>query len=440
MRFLIVLCALLFAPVAGAALPVQHWQTAAGARVYLVENHDLPMLDVSIQFPAGSAWEGTRPAGTASFASRLFSAGTAELSEQQVSDRLADTGSQLAPSADDDLAGFSLRTLSSPTEMESSTGLLAALLAAPQFPQAVLEREKARTISGLKEAETKPETQADRAFSKAVFGDHPYGRDADPASVARITRDDLMAFYAQRYRVGGAVLVMVGDIDRAGAEALAERLTAGLPSGSPDPDALPPVQPLAASVETRVPHHATQAHIVVGQPGMKRGDPDYFPLYVGNYVLGGGGFVSRLTDEVRQKRGLAYSVYSYFIPRLVNGPFQIGLQTKRESAGEALTVVRDTLARFMAEGPSEGELRAAKSNLIDGFPLRIENNRKILDYLAMVAFYRLPPSYIDDFTREIDAVSVAQIRDAFKRRIDPAKMVTVVVAGGADAPDAETAR
>ncbi|MBU3693428.1 MAG: insulinase family protein [Rhodocyclaceae bacterium] len=440
MRFLIALCAFLFAPLAGAALPVQHWQTAAGARVYLVENHDLPMLDVSIQFPAGSAWEGQRPAGTAALTSRLFSAGTAGLSEQQVSDRLADTGSQLAPSVDDDLAGFSLRTLSSAAELDSSIGLLATLLAAPQFPEAVLEREKARTISGLKEAETKPETQADRAFSKAVFGDHPYGRDADPASVARITRDDLTAFYAERYRVGGAVLVMVGDIDRAGAEALAERLTAGLPAGAPQPDALPPVKPLAAGAETRVPHHATQAHIVVGQTGMKRGDPDYFPLYVGNYVLGGGGFVSRLTDEVRQKRGLAYSVYSYFMPRLVDGPFQVGLQTKRESASEALAVVRDTLARFMAEGPSEDELQAAKSNLIDGFPLRIENNRKILDYLAMVAFYKLPPSYIDDFTREIDAVTVAQIRDAFKRRIDPAKMVTVVVAGGEDTPDAQAPR
>jgi len=437
MRFLIALCAVLFAPLAGATLPVQHWQTPAGARVYLVENHDLPMLDVSIQFPAGNAWEGDRPAGTAALTARLFSAGTAGLSEQEVSDRLADTGAQLAPTIDDDLAGFSLRTLSSAAELESSTGLLSALLAAPRFPESVLEREKARTISGLREAETKPETQADRAFSSAVFGTHPYGRDADPASVMRVSREDLQVFYAQRYRAGGAVLVLVGDIDRSGAEALAERLTAGLPAGTPEPAILPPVAALSMPVETRVAHHATQAHILVGQPGMRRGDPDYFPLFVGNYVLGGGGFVSRLTDEVRQKRGLAYSVSSYFMPRLVDGPFQIGLQTKRESAAEALAVVRETLSRFLAEGPTEAELRAAKSNLIDGFPLRIENNRKILDYLAMVVFYRLPLSYIDDFTREIDAVTVAQIRDAFSRRIDPARMVTVVVAGGEDKPDGE---
>jgi zinc protease len=255
---------------------------------------------------------------------------------------------------DDDLAGFSLRTLSSAPERESSIALLAALLAAPQFPETVLEREKARSISSLKEAETKPETQADRAFNRAVFGDHPYARDADPDSVARIRRDDLRAFHAERYRSGGAVLVLVGDIDRAGAEALAEQLTAGLPGGTPEPSVLPPVAALAAPVETRVPHHATQAHIVVGQPGMRRGDPDYFPLFVGNYVLGGGGFVSRLTDEVRQKRGLAYSVYSYFIPRLVDGPFQIGLQTKRESAGEALGVVRQHTFAVPGRGPDRG--------------------------------------------------------------------------------------
>ncbi len=348
MRILIALCALLLAPLANAGLPIQHWETSAGARVYLIQNDALPMLDVSIQFRAGHAWEGKRPTGTARLTSHLFAAGTADLTEQQISDRLADTGAQLSPTVDDDLAGFSLRTLSSAAEKDAATSLLAALLATPQFPDAILEREKARTISGLKEAETKPETLAERAFSTAVFGQHPYGRDADPESVAKVTRDDLLGFYRERYRVGGAVLVMVGDIDRAGAEALAEKLTVGLPRGEPDPAELEPVAALSAPSEARIPHPATQAHIQIGQPGMKRGDPDYFPLFVGNYILGGGGFVSRMTDEVRQKRGLAYSVYSYFIPRLENGPFMIGLQTKSESAGDALDVVRQTLARLVA--------------------------------------------------------------------------------------------
>lgn len=413
-----------------ATLPVQHWQTAAGTHVYLVENHDLPMLDLSIQFRAGNAWEGKHPAGTAGLTARLLSAGAGDLSEQAISDRLADTGSQLGPSVDEDAAGYSLRTLSSAAERDSSTALLTLLLSAPRFPQAVFERERARSVSGLKEAETKPETLADRAFSQALYPSHPYGRDATSETVAAITRDDVLAFYRERYRANGAVLVMVGDIARSDAEALAERISAALPQGAAEPQALSALQP-SAGAEVRLPHPATQAHILVGAVGMKRGDPDYFPLYVGNYVLGGGGFVSRLTEEVRQKRGLAYSVYSYFIPRLEDGPFQIGLQTKRESADEALGVVRDTLRRFVAEGPSEAELAAAKSNLIGGFPLRIENNRKILDYVGMIAFYGLPLSYIDDFTRNIDGVTAAQIRDAFARRVVPERMATVVVGGDA---------
>jgi zinc protease len=434
MRLLFALCIALFAPLAQATLPIQHWQTARGAQVYLLENRALPMLDVSIQFRAGHAWEDKRPAGTASLTAHLFSAGTADLSEQQISDRLADSGAQLSPTVDDDLAGFNLRTLSSADELASSATLLAALLATPQFPETILERERARTISGLKEAETKPETLAERAFSAAVFGTHPYARDADVASVTSITRDDLLAFYKDRYRADGAVVVMVGDIDRAGAEALAERLTAGLPAGRPAPWSLPTVAPLAAASEARIAHPATQAHIMVGQPGMKRGDPDYFPLFVGNYIFGGGGFVSRMTDEVRQKRGLAYSVYSYFLPRLEYGPLMIGLQTKRESTGEALAVVRQTLSKFLAEGPTAAELKAAKSNLVDGFPLRIENNRKILDYVAMVAFYQLPATYIDDFIRNIEGVTIEQIRDAFRRRVDPGRMATVVVAGDQASP------
>jgi zinc protease len=163
---------------------------------------------------------------------------------------------------------------------------------------------------------------------------------------------------------------------------------------------------------------------------MMRNDPDYFPLYVGNYVLGGGGFASRLIEEVRQKRGLVYSVHSYFIPLQQRGPFEIGLQTKREQADEALAVVRKTLGDFIAKGPTEDELKRAKQNLVGGFPLRIDSNKKILDYLAVIGFYRLPLSYLDDFTGKVEKVTVAQIRDAFTRRIQPDSMATVVV--GAD--------
>ncbi len=182
-----------------------------------------------------------------------------------------------------------------------------------------------------------------------------------------------------------------------------------------------------AASELRIPHPASQSHILIGAPGVARGDPDYFPLYVGNYMLGGGGFESRLMNEVREKRGLAYSVYSYFMPLKQPGAFQIGLQTRKDQADEALKLVRATLAKFIANGPTEQELLAAKQNIIGGFPLRIDSNRKILGYLSVIGFYDLPLTYLDDFTRNVDKVTVAQIRAAFARHIDPQAMATVIV-------------
>ena len=179
----------------------------------------------------------------------------------------------------------------------------------------------------------------------------------------------------------------------------------------------------------RVEHPATQAHIHLGLPAVRRGDPDYYALLTGNYILGGGGFVSRLMKEVREKRGYAYSVYSHFQPLQQPGPFQIGLQTKREQASDALKVVEEVLAEFLARGPSEDELKAARRNLADGFPLRIDSNRKLLDHIAVIGFYGLPLNYLDDFPRRIEAVTIAEIRAAFQRHIKPEHLVTVIVAG-----------
>lgn len=179
----------------------------------------------------------------------------------------------------------------------------------------------------------------------------------------------------------------------------------------------------------RIPHPSTQAHILIGQPGLRRKDPDYFPLWLGNYVLGGGGFSSRLSDEIRQKRGFAYSTYSYFNPLATEGPFQIGLQTRKQQSGQALEVAQRVLADFVENGPTQEELDNAKQNILGGFPLRIDSNGKILEYLSVIGFYDLPLDYLDQFPARIDAVTLEQVRDAWRRRVHPERMVTVVVAG-----------
>jgi zinc protease len=236
----------------------------------------------------------------------------------------------------------------------------------------------------------------------------------------------VLKFYKTYYGAQGAVIALMGDMSREQAEQIAEKIALDLPKADKPTD-LPLVAYPSAASEQRIAHPATQAHILMGYPGMKRGDPDFFPLYVGNYVLGGGGFVSRLTEEVREKRGLVYSVYSYFMPMAALGQFQIGLQTKKDQADAALAVVRETLDKFMKNGVTENELKAAKQNLVGGFPMRIDSNSKILDYLALIGFYKLPLDYLDTFNDNVNKVTAAQIKEAFNRRIQTDKMVTVIV-------------
>lgn len=416
------------ATLATATPNIQHWQSPSGAKVLFVENHDIPMLDIAVTIPAGSSFDTAEKSGVAGMTHQLLDAGTDGLSEDDISRGMADIGAQFGGGFDQDTASVNLRTLSSAVERDKALDIMAQVLQHPVFPEAILEREKARLISSLKESDTQPESIADKAFNKAVFGSHPYAlrESGEVETVAKITVQDLKNFYRTHYQANRSVVAIMGDVTRAQAEAMAQQLTSQLPA-SAAPAGLPEVTMKISASEQRISHPASQSHILIGAPGMARGDSDYFALYVGNYSLGGGGFVSRLMNEVREKKGLAYSVYSYFMPMKQPGAFQIGLQTKKEQADEALQLARKTLADFITQGPTEKELVAAKQNIIGGFPLRIDSNRKILGYLSVIGFYDLPLTYLDDFTGKIEKVTTAQIRDAFKRHIDPQAMATVIV-------------
>jgi len=429
-RILLSLFLLACALGAQAAVPIQHWQTSSGAQVFFVETHVQPMLDVEVEFAAGSAYDPPGKAGLAGMTQSLLSAGAGGLDEEKIASLMADSGAQLGSVSDQDRAGLHLRTLSRAEERDKALDLLRALLQTPDFPQTVLEREKARSIAGIKEADTKAESLGQKRFMAAAFPGHPYGAKATVETVTALGRNDLLAFHRLHYGAKRAVVSLVGDLTRAQAEALAERLTDDLPTAAPDSPSGQslPNEKLPDAQVLRVAHPAAQSHIFVGTPGVKRGDPDYFPLLVGNYVLGGGGFVSRLTKEVREKRGYAYSVYSYFLPLRQPGPFMIGLTTKRSQAGDALKVVKDTLSAFLKDGPTEAELADAKRNLAGGFPLRVDSNRKILDYLAVIGFYGLPLDYLETFQAKVEAVTSAQVKSAFSRHVQPAHLVTVVVA------------
>jgi zinc protease len=430
MRYLFVGLLGLFAGLAQAGPEIEHWTAPSGARVFFIESRVVPIVDVQIDFAAGGAYVPEAPegkAGVAGLTRSLMEMGAGELDEEQIAERLADSAAMLGGGADQDRASVSLRTLSSPREREAALALMQLVLQKPTFPAAALEREKARVIAGIREADTRPGSIAAKRFAAALYPAHPYGRVPTAESVEKIVREDLVAFYRANYGARRAVVSIIGDLSRGEAEAIAQRLTADLPE-APGKVSLPEAA-LPARDTVRVEHPAQQAHIRMGLPTLRRGDPDTFPLLVGNYVLGGGGFVSRLMKEVREKRGYAYSVYSYFQPQRERGPFQIGLQTKREQAQDALKVVEQVLDGFLADGPGEEELKAAKRNLAGGFPLRIDSNRKLLEYLSVIGFYGLPTTYLDDFPRKVEAVTAADIRAAFRKHVRPEHMVTVIVAG-----------
>ncbi len=410
-----------------AALPIQHWTTAGGARVYFVEARTLPMLDVSVEFAAGSSRDVAGLSGTASMTAGLMNNGAGGLTEDEISTKLANIGAILGNSFDQDRAGWSVRTLSSETERFEAIGVLAKLIQEPAYPAEILERQKGQVISALKQSGADAGSVAERQFYKALYQDHPYSRKPTEETIKPITREDLLAFYRSYYTIGNAVVAMIGDISRAQAEAIAERLTGTLLKSDQVMAELAPVQIPDKPLLKEVPFPSTQSHIMLGYPGMKRIDADYFPLLVGNYILGGGGFASRLTNEVREKRGLVYSVSSYFMPMHELGPYRVALQTRKDQTQEALQVVRNTIKEFIENGPTDEELENAKRNLGGGFPLRIDSNRKLFEYLQLIGFYKLPLTFLDDYVKNVEKVTLAEIKDAFKRRLVPDNMVTIVV-------------
>jgi zinc protease len=424
---------LLLASLAALATPrIEHWTLKNGARVYFVATHDLPMVTLNVVFDAGSARDPQARSGLAMLTNHLLDDGTGELDADAIAATFEGLGAEFGSSNDRDMAGVSLRSLSDRALLDPALALFARVLAAPSFPAAGFERERRRALLGLQQAEASAGDVAAKAFFAQLYKGHPYALPADgsAAGLKALSRDDLVAFHARHYVGRNAVLALIGDIKLRDAKALAERVLGGLPAG----EAAPPLPRVAdvvprASAERVLAHPSSQSHLLIGQAGMARNDPDFYPLYLGNHVLGGSGLVSRLSQEVREKRGLSYSVYSYFLPLREPGPFLLGLQTKNSQRAEALAVVRRVLQEFVDKGPTPEELAAAKKNVTGGFPLRIDSNKKIAEYLTVIGFYGLPLTYLDDFIPRIEAVSAEQIRDAFHRRVHPEQMLTVIVGG-----------
>jgi zinc protease len=424
-------------PIKSAGLNIETWQTDNGARVLYVPAPELPMVDVRVVFNAGSARDGDKP-GLASMTNNLLDHGAGDWNTDQIVSRFDSVGAQFTTNSMRDMAVVSLRSLTEKDWMQTALQTMAAILHKPKFDQNELERERQRTLVALRNQQESPSDLTEIAFYKALYPNHPYATPplGTTNSVTALTRQDIVDFYTKYYVAANAIVVIVGAVDKAAAKKIAKQLLQDLPKGEAAA-ALPATPPVVEAKLIKQQFPSTQTTIWVGQEGDSRIDPDYFPLYVGDHILGGSGFGSRIVQEIREKRGLAYSAYSYFFPMEVKGPFIMGLQTKNDQAKQALDLLMTTVKEFIANGPTQQALDAAKKNITGGFPLRLDSNKDITEYVAMIGFYHLPLDYLKTFNDKVEAVTREQIMDAFKRRIHPDKMITVMV-GDIDSQDAKS--
>lgn len=407
---------------------IENWQTSNGTPVYFVQATELPMLDIRLVYDAGAARDSK--GGVALLANSMLDQGTKQKDADAIAIAFDDVGAQFQTESERDMAIVSLRSLSESKALDTAVDTFVEVISQPTFPEASFARLINQLKTSLQAEKQSPSAIAERAFYQQLFGEHPYAAmpSGTEASVAEITTADLQQFYQQYYVAKNAVLVIVGDADSNKAKALAEKITGSLPVGEKAP-ALPNVPALTAAQSRHIAYPSSQTTILMGQPGLTRDDPQFFPLYVGNHILGGSGLVSIISNEIREKRGLSYSAYSYFRPMRKAGPYQFGLQTRNDQAEQALEVMKQTLEAFVEQGPTAEQLTAAKQNITGGFALRVDSNGKIADYLAMIGFYNLPLDHLETFNERVNAVTVEQIKAAFKKRIYPQKMTTVSVGG-----------
>jgi zinc protease len=406
---------------------IQHWTNDRGSRVFFARTEGLPLVDIRVLFDAGSARD-EQQFGLASLTAGMLDTGAGDWDADAIAQRLEGVGAAMSTSASRDSASLTLRTLTKPELMEVALATARDVLLRPRFAQADFDREKKRVLLAIKQREEEPDELAGLAFFRELYGSHPYAhpKEGNYDTVEKLTRDDLVRFYGQYYVARNATVVIVGELDRTAAEAIANQLVGGLPEGQAVPP-IPGPTPKTAANTLRQPFPSEQTHVLTGVLGMKINDPDYFPLYVGNHILGGSGFASRVVKEVREKRGLSYSAYSYFYPFRETGPFLMGLQTKNDQAEQALSVLQQTLKDFLAKGPNEEELKAAKQNITGGFVLRLDSNKKLAEQIASIGYYGMPLDWLNTFIARVEAVTPADIQRVFGARIHADQLQTVLV-------------
>jgi len=415
-------------PLTTQPLNIQKWFTPNGAEVLFYHAPELPMLDVRLVWDAGSARDGERP-GLAQLTNSMIFEGSSRYNVDQLAQQFESVGARFKSSSYRDMAVVELRSMTKPEWLNTSLSTLSDVLHQPAFPKTNFERNRSLMLLGLEQQKEQPQALAGLELNKLLYGKHPYGipSDGTSESLKAITLQDVKNFYQRFYVAKNMTIAMVGNLSRVEAERIAAQLSQGMPAGQPAPALPKPTLAQPGKHET-LSHPSTQAHLLMATLGLSRDDEDeYYPLFVGNEILGGSGFSSLLNEEIRQKRGLSYSVGSGFTPMRQTGTFAISLQTKADQVAEAEKVVQQTLAQFLRDGPTAEQVENAKRNIVNSFPISVANNSGVVGYLGAMGFYDMPLDYLDNYLKRIQAVTPEQIKTVFNNRIKPNEMITVIV-------------
>ena len=431
MKKLLTTTLLLLALPSAHALDIQRWRTAEGATVLLVERHENPIVDISVQFPAaGSIADSQGKNGLADFAAGQLTNGTQKYDEENFNKRINDLAAQLESDNDRESSSLTLRSLSRPATLRQAGELMQQALSQPRYDAEVFRRTRQQAELALRQNESQPGYIAMRESVKLDYPQHPYSAAAYTSvqSLQAVSLEDVKTFHRSQYAKEGAVVALVGDLNRQQADRLVGNLLKGLPEKAQTAAKVPPVNEQAGR-RANIPFASEQAQVVMSMPLISRNDPDYYALVAGNYILGGGGFDSRLMKTLRDEHGYVYGVSSNLMPQREKGRFVIQFATQKSQAPKALEAAETVLRRFIAEGPTEAELQQAKDNIIGSFPLRFDTNQKLLGYLGMIGLYDLPSDWMEQYPKKIEALTVDDVKKAWQRRVKPENLNTVVVGG-----------
>jgi len=408
------------------APPIIDWITAEGARVLFIESAGVPMFDVQVTFAAGSSRDGLQH-GLSLLTNAMLGEGTANKDANNIAEEFEMLGAQFNTSAYRDMAVVSLRSISEPTVRDNAVNLFARVIGRPSFPVSSLVRIKHQILTSFKSKQQNAAVLAQEETFKLLYGKHPYAHPAagNEQIMANLSRKSVMAFHANAYSANNAVIAIVGDLSIAEAKQIAEQISSNLPRSRKLDDLPTPNDRIA--VTRHIKFDSKQTHIMLASLGIDRNNPHYAALMVGNHILGGGGFGSKLMTELREKRGVTYGIYSSFSPMAVRGTFVIQMQTANKYSKASIELIRQILADYVKTGPTNNEFESAKNEILNSFAGLLSSNSSMVGQLSMLGFYKMPLTWLGDYQTQIQNLKIEQVHEAIKRYIDPNKMITVTV-------------